>query len=226
MSDERAAEGVRIGRFRIRVPSWIQEIVKQTPAIVVGILLALWVDQWKGDRADRELEVTSLQNFLTEIQRNEARINDVLPYHKGMRKMLAQLDSTHGIHTPAEYQNAVGIDGLRTPSLLETAWITAVSTNALTKFDYETVSALSLTYKLQDRFREDSRNGMQSVLEAGNFGTGGAGTATRIADNYMTEVVANEDELRATYAEAERVLRKKLVDMGETPSTDPGKKAP
>jgi len=130
--------------WKIRKPKWLGEVIIQSLAIIFSILLALWADQWKESRKSRELAIVSLGNFLTEIQQNERRIDDDLPYHKGLRTMLAQLDSSHSIHTPAEFQDAVGVDGMRAPALLETAWLTAVATGVLTKLDYETVAALSL----------------------------------------------------------------------------------
>ena len=204
-------------RRKIRRPEWLTEVIIQSLAIIFSILLALWADQWKESRKSRELAIISLKNFLTEIQQNEARLDDDMPYHKGLRTMLVQLDSAHSIHTPAEFQDAVGVDGMRAPALLETAWLTAVATGVLTKLDYETVSALSLTYTLQDRFREDSRTGLQSVMAASNFTTGGAAPAVETAKNYVSEVVTSEDELRSTYVQAAGVIRKKLDSM-EPPS--------
>ena len=192
-------------------PEWLGEVIIQSLAIIFSILLALWADQWKEHRVAAQLVDMSLSNFLKEIQQNEARLDDALPFHKGMRTMLAGLDKSRGIKTQAEFQDAVGVDALRPPSLLQTAWLTAVSTGVLTKLDYETVAALSLTYTLQDRFREDSRSGMQSVMEASNFAPGGAGAAIHTASVFIRDIVTSEDELRATYTEAERVVRTKLV---------------
>jgi hypothetical protein len=204
---------VEESRVKFRKPEWLKEVVIQSLAIIFSILLALWVDQWKENRAGRHLAVRSLENFLAEIRQNEARLDDVLPYHQGLRKMLVHLDSTRSIHTQAEFQDAVGIDGLRSPALLQTAWLTAVATGVLTKMDYETVAALSLTYTLQDRIREDGHNGIQAVISASNFGPGGAGLAVQTAKNHIRDVVASEEELRATYAQAEKVVGKKLESM-------------
>lgn len=86
--------------------------------------------------------------------------------------------------------------------------------------DYETVSALSLTYTLQDRFHEESRNGIQSVLQASNFQPGHADFAIHSADIYLQEAITNEEELRATYAQAAVVLRKKLNSLSNVPARD------
>ncbi|MEO6777879.1 MAG: hypothetical protein ABI194_00355 [Gemmatimonadaceae bacterium] len=197
----------------MRKPAWLAEVIVQSIAVTVSILVALWVDQWKQRSAARNLAAESMLNFATEIRRNEARVDDVLPYHDGLRSMLKQVETSHAIHTQAEFQNAIGVDGLRPPSLLQTAWQTAVATGALTHLDYETVSALSLTYTLQDRFREDSRSGFQSVVQASNFRPGMADLAVHSADNYLREVVNSEKDLRDSYELAEQVLTKKLKAM-------------
>ncbi len=194
----------------MRKPAWLGEVIVQSIAIVISILLALWVDQWKQNRAAHELAIVSLSNFLTEIQQNEARIDDILPYHRGIRTMVDGLVKSHAAKSETDFENEVGIDGLRPPNLLETAWQTALATGALTHLDYETVSVLSLTYTTQDRFREDSRTGIQSVMQAANNGGGDAGAALRTADNYLRETVTSEENLRAFYAQAEQVLRRKL----------------
>ncbi|HXT17577.1 MAG TPA: hypothetical protein VN706_18185 [Gemmatimonadaceae bacterium] len=198
-------------RRKMRLPEWVKEIIKQSPSIMVGILLALWVDKWKERRADHELAIKSLRTFLTEVRRNEARLDDVIPYHRGIRTILARADSAHTTRLPPDLATGGGVDGLRAPSLLETAWTTAVSTQALTKLDYETVAALSLTYTLQARVRDESRDGINRLVAAG-----GTGTAGPQLSNYTAELVSNEDELRATYTQAEAVIKKTLASLGES----------
>lgn len=194
----------------MRKPAWLAEVLVQSVMIVLSILLALWVDEWKQHRAEQQLAQVSLYNFLHEVQQNQARLDDILPYHRGVRAMVKELETQHTIKSPTDFESAVGVDGLRPPFLLATAWQTAVATGALQHIDYSTVSALSLTYTLQDRFREESRAGIQSMLQASNFQPGHAEAALRSADIFLDDVVANEEELRATYAQASRLLSRKL----------------
>ncbi len=194
----------------MRKPAWLAEVLVQSVMIVLSILLALWVDEWKQHRAEQQLAQVSLTNFLHEVQQNEARLDDILPYHRAMHSMVKELEAGRGVSTPAEFESAVGVDGMRPPFLLTTAWQTALATGALQKMDYETVSALSLTYTLQDRFREESRSGIQSVLQATNFQAGHAQQALRSADIVLNDVVQGEEDLRATYAQAARLLDRKL----------------
>lgn len=204
----------------MRKPAWLAEVIVQSIAVTVSILLALWVDQWKQRRSARDLATESMSNFVTEIQQNEARVDDILLYHEALRSILQKAEKSHSIHTQAEFQSSVGIDGLRPPFLLQTAWQTATLTGALTHLDYETVRVLSLTYTLQDRFREDSRAGFQSIMQASDFKPGDADIAVHSADNYLREVVNSENDLHATYAQAEQVLRRKLKDMGVVQQVD------
>lgn len=194
----------------MRKPAWLAEVLVQSVMIVLSILLALWVDEWKQHRAEQQLVDVSLTNFLHEVQQNEARLDDILPYHRAMRSIVKELETAKSVNTPAEFESAIGLDGMRPPFLLTTAWQTALATGALQKMDYETVSALSLTYTLQDRFREESRSGIQSVLQATNFQTGHAQPALRSSEIFLNDVVTSEEELRATYAQAARLLDHKL----------------
>ena len=204
----------------MRKPAWLAEVIVQSIAVTVSILLALWVDQWKQRRASESLATESMISFAKEIRRNEARLDDILPFHEGLRSMLEHEDSLHTIRTQTQFQSAIGIDGLRPPSLLQTAWQTAVATGALTHLDYETVSALSLTYTLQDRFREDSRAGFQAMMQASDFKPGEAEMALHTADNYLRETVTSENDLRATYEQAEAILKNRLVAAGSSATAD------
>jgi hypothetical protein len=58
------------------------------------------------------------------------------------------------------------------------------------------------------------------VLQASNFAPGHADIAIHSVDIYLREVVANEEELRATYAQAGSVLRKKLNRLSDAPVPD------
>jgi hypothetical protein len=210
----------------MRKPAWLAEVIVQSIAVTVSILLALWVDQWKQRRAARELATESMSNFVTEIRQNEARVDDILLYHEALRTILQKAEKSHSIRTQSEFQSSVGIDGLRPPFLLQTAWQTATLTGALTHLDYETVRVLSLTYTLQDRFREDSRAGFQSIMQTSNFKPGDADLAVHSADNYLREVVTSENDLHATYEQAEQVLSGKLAAMGVAQKADSARTPP
>ena len=79
----------------MRKPAWLAEVLVQSVMIVLSILLALWVDEWKQHSAEQRLAEVSLSNFLHEVQQNQARLDDILPYHRGVRSMVKQLETGH-----------------------------------------------------------------------------------------------------------------------------------
>jgi hypothetical protein len=191
-------------------PAWISQVLLESSMIVFSILLALWVNDWQQDQQNEKLTAQSLVNFLKEIQRNEAWLEDVAPFHQGLATALKQQIGANTIRSRAELLDMVGPDGVRPPDLLDTAWQTAIATGALTHMDYTTVSALSLTYSQQARFREDVRARLPNALRTGDVRDEDAPAAARSVELYLEDVTGNEEQLRAVYAEAAVVIRETL----------------
>ena len=197
----------------VRFPSWLPKILAESVLIVLSILLALAVDQWQEDKEERELVRQSLQSFRQEIQQNKMRLDDIVPYHTGVQAMLTELEQTGAITSVAELQSTVGAEGLRPPFLLDTAWKTAMATGALTIMDYETVSALSMTYTLQDRFREYSRSSLPAIMPSRAASDADVNAALRSTITYLNDVTAGEEELRAVYEQAVEIVESKLAEI-------------
>lgn len=202
----------------LQFPSWLPKIVAESVLIVFSILLALAVDQWREEEKERELVRQSLQSFRQEMKQNKMRLDDIVPYHTGIRAMLIELQSSGAIGSRAELQSTIGIEGLRPPFLLDTAWKTAMATGALTIMDYETVSALSMTYTLQDRFREYSRSSLPAIVAGGADRDRAIDAALHSAIVYLNDVTAGEEELRAVYEQALQIVGRELAEISPTPS--------
>jgi hypothetical protein len=103
--------------------------------------------------------------------------------------------------------------------LQSTAWETAIATGALAKMDYKLVSALSLTYSLQNRYQQVSQNGMAEMTSPQNLSQEKLDLAVYNAIRYLDTVTGMETELGAVYAEAESVLLSaKQIMSVDTPS--------
>ncbi|NIU34440.1 MAG: hypothetical protein GWM92_00975 [Gemmatimonadetes bacterium] len=94
------------------------------------------------------------------------------------------------------------VEGLEPTVLLNTAWETAVATGALNYMGYETVSALSLTYSLQERFEDFSRTRLPRLNPVGTGSEGELRVAIRQALNYVQELSQREQELIGIYQQA------------------------
>ena len=185
--------------------------------IVVSILVALYLDEWRDDRQDAENIEHALANFVSEIQQNRSRVEDAAPFNKGLRHVLSRRQEVRAIESVATFVNIIG--SYNPVVLQSTAWETAIATGALAKMDYNLVSALSLTYSLQNRYQQVSRTGKAEMTSPQNLSQDKLDLAVYNAIRYLDEVTSMEMELGVVYSEAESVIRsaKQIMNVA-TPS--------
>ncbi len=185
--------------------------------IVVSILFALYLDEWRDDRQDAENIEDALAYFVSEIQQNRARVEDAAPFNQGLRHVLSRRQEVRAIESVATFVNL--FESYNPVVLQSTAWETAIATGALAKMDYKLVSALSLTYSLQNRYQQVSQNGMAEMTSPQNLSEEKLDLAVYNAIRYLDTVTGMETELGAVYAEAESVLlsAKQIMNV-DTPS--------
>jgi hypothetical protein len=172
--------------------------------IVVSILFALYLDEWRDDRQDAENIEHALANFVSEIQQNRARVEDAAPFNQGLRHVLSRRQEVRAIESVATFVNI--FESYNPVVLQSTAWETAIATGALAKMDYNLVSALSLTYSLQNRYQQVSRNGKAEMTSPQNLSQDKLDLAIYNAIRYLDDVTSMETELGVIYAEAESVI--------------------
>ena len=68
---------------------WMPRVLFESFLIVISILVALALDEWRDQRADDETVRQSLQNFVSEIRQNRARVEDAAPFNQGLKNVLA-----------------------------------------------------------------------------------------------------------------------------------------
>jgi hypothetical protein len=103
-----------------------------------------------------------------------------------------------------------------TPVVLQsTAWETALATGSVTKMDYSLVSALSLTYSLQSRYQESSRQTISDLTSPQNLSADRLELAIYNSVRYLDTVTSMESELSVVYDEAEAVIRSAWEELLE-----------
>ena len=186
--------------------------------IVISILVALYLDEWNDDRQDAENIEHALVNFVSEIRRNRARVEDAAPFNQGLENVLARRQEAHAIDSVAKFVNIV--QSYSPVVLQSTAWETAIATGALAKMDYNLVSALSLTYTLQNRYQQVSRTGMTELTSPQNLSDDKLDLAIYNAIRYLDRVSSMETELGVVYSEAESVILSAKQIMNEDSPKD------
>lgn len=201
---------------------WLPRILIESALVVFSILLALAVSEWASDREDERLAVEALGGFHREIRQNRARLEDVGPYRRGLRDVIARMAESGEIASVDAFQATIGLEPLRPAFLTSTVWETALTTGAIPHIQFDVVNALSLTYSLQERLEELSRSGFPDLARGSHVDPADMPGALREVAVYLGEVSRSESDLLAAYDEVLRILDAALArENGRTEATPP-----
>ena len=197
---------------------WLPRVLFESALITVSILLALALDEWRDDRQDEETVEVALSNFIKEIRLNRARVDDAAPFNQGMRDVLGQRHQIGDISSSTEFIDMM--ESYNPVVLQATAWETALATGSVTKMEYELVSALSLTYGLQSRYLQTTRDGMTDLMRPENLLPEKLPLTVYNSVRYLNDVIAMETELSIVYGEAESVILTAWAKMHDATSDE------
>jgi hypothetical protein len=183
---------------------WLPRVMFESALITVSILLALGLDEWREDRQAEETIEIAISNFLREIRQNKARVDDAAPFNRGLRDVLSQRYRDGDISSTTDFIDIV--ESYNTAVLQSTAWETALATGSVTIMDYHLVSALSLTYGLQNRYQEATREGLADLMQPRNLTSEELEVAVYNAVRYLDNITTMETELSVVYSEAEAIV--------------------
>lgn len=199
------------------VSSWLPQVVIESVLIVVSILVALGLDEWRENRENAEFVQVALSNFLIEITRNKSRIEDAAPFNRGLRQVLNQHYLQEDVTSVDQFVNM--IESYSPATLQSTAWDTALATGSLAKMQYNLVTALSLTYSLQNRYTQKTNTGIRDLTSPLALASDNLRLAIFNSVRYLDDTISTEAELSATYSEALIVVNDALINSGLQLST-------
>jgi hypothetical protein len=197
---------------------WLPRVLFESALITVSILLALGLDEWRENRQDQETVEIAMLNFLKEIRQNRARVDDAAPFNQGLRHVLAQRYRLGDITSTTEFTDMM--ESYSPTVLQSTAWETALATGSVTKMKYELVAALSLTYGLQNRYQQTTRNGLTDLMLPQNLSPEQLELTVYNSVRYLSDVNAMETELSIVYGEAESVILDEWAQMKDATSAE------
>jgi hypothetical protein len=193
------------------VAIWLPQVVIESILIVLSILVALGLDSWRQNREDEEFVRTALSNFAVELRQNKARVEDAAPFNIGLRKVLNHHYAAEDITSVDEFVNMVEI---YSPAALQsTAWDTALATGSLAKMEYNLVTALSLTYNLQERYDQTTRSGMSDLTSPQYLSEDNLKLAVYNSIRFLDGVTQMEAELDTTYEQATLVIEAAILKL-------------
>ncbi len=172
----------------------VQKLLIEVLSIVLAVLLALGMNQWRETLANRALAQTALANIELELRSNQ----DLLVLlNENNRSVTA---SIHNEDVETE-SSAAFVPGLQ---LQEIAWNALLSTGVSSYVDYDTVLMLSKLYSVQEVYKELGTQIVQAELNSAAYA---AAAGTTIDEQQKLEqfagflelLVAIEIELLQTY---------------------------
>ncbi len=173
--------------------TWLPRVMFESALIVLSILVALGLDEWRENREDEENVQLALSNFASELLLNQARVEDAAPFNRGLRNVLRNRYQTNDVGSVDEFVNMV--ESFVPVVLQSAAWETALATGSLAKMKYDLVSALSLTYSLQNRYQLTTRSGMDELTSPQNLSEDKLSLALYNSVRYLDEITNMEEEL-------------------------------
>src|SRR6187401_705292 len=112
-----------------RISAKVPKLIFETLCIVISILLALWVGQKVDQAKEHRLALKALRNFREELQGNRDFMKQALPLHRTYIQRLEAIQPP--IQSWNDIDKQIHFSGLGPSSAYNTAWETALATNAL-----------------------------------------------------------------------------------------------
>jgi hypothetical protein len=169
-------------RTSSRIP-WLQ-LGLEAFFVLLGVLLALALDEWRQGRREQKVVALALQNIRNEIKENRAEVQRAIDWH---RDLLSRLEKTPDMNI--SFKPAI---------LRNNAWQAAQSSQAAANMQFSSVAAFSRMEDMQDLYQGFVTN----VTPL--FYSNGPGPPTMI----LYDFVYFEELLLQVYDEAERVIPK------------------
>ena len=124
--------------------------------IVLSVLLALFINEWKSNRNEQKNTNIVMNNISTEITINKNLIENHLPYHKSVLEKIqvaAYKDSLSSVFLKNGYfeLNSVAPKGVKQGDLHNIAWLIAKEERISNKISFEESQLIFSAYEQQSR---------------------------------------------------------------------------
>jgi len=170
--------------------------------VLVSILAAFAVDEFREKRSANELRVLALTNIRAEVEHNRSALDRVIPYHNGIVAAMGDL-----LSDPASWEGRPGFEvgaevapqGILPPALRHTAWETARATGAVALLDYGLSQRIAAAYDDKERGVDATVVGLvDHVFTLSTFRTEETEAVMMLMAGLAGELLAQETQLRET----------------------------
>jgi len=195
-----------------RLPVWLPKALFESALIVLSVLLALAVDEWREDRARQRRVAESLEGIRAELAENRRLVREAERYHTALADTFAAL-AGRGVARP---DPSVHPQGLLSPAaVLRNAWESAESSGALNDIPYAQVLRLSRVYARQAEYELLTRSLLGSAYDQ----LARAGLEAFIGR--YTHYIALEQDFAGRERQLSELYDRALAALPRSPTTRP-----
>ena len=145
--DAAAAPASRRRPWFRREPIDLGEVLVETIAVLLGVLIALAIDRWHEQATEQRNVASAVESIRAEIGRNR---DAALAHRDHLEAMAGRMEDMHPADArPAPCMGQPGWAGVQLPMLMDTAYEVAVATGALSNMPYELASNVGAAYGAQ-----------------------------------------------------------------------------
>jgi len=175
----------------------IRSATTEIISIVIGVLLALAVNEWNEDRINQQKAKQALHNIANELKSNIKLLNLIHNNNAAIITLLEQPTAS----TTTEKKSF--IPGLQ---IQDTAWKTLISTGTSAHIDYDSLYMISEIYSIQQIYKtlgfQMLNNMMSTSALSAALNPDQNGNVNALFQDNMTILVQIETALLALYEEA------------------------
>jgi hypothetical protein len=169
----------------------IAELAVHTFAVVLGMLLALAIDEQKKEHETAATIADAMAAVHTELESNRSQLRRHQEHLVSMVGLL-RAEKTDGEHSCSEYEGWSGTGGLL---LLDAAYQTAIATQAFSHMEFARAQAVATAYGAQRLSLDHLGKVLDLVLRGQQISAGGCA-------NLISELANMETEVDAIYGKA------------------------
>ena len=173
----------------------VAELGVQTFAVVLGILLALAIDDWRKERETRESTAAAMSAVRAELESNHEQVAES---HERLHALVDALANDEKAGAGAEKKPCNEYkdwDGIGVPVLLDAAYQTTIATDVFAHTDFSRAQSIAQAYGLQHIYLNERDRVVDLLLRAQPLPIG-------FCRGVVDELATLNDKAEAAYATA------------------------
>ena len=182
----------------------------ESALIVLSVLLALFLDEWRAEREAAARAETARTYLVREIKANQARLQSetYLPYHLRMRALITDARGPAGPEREAALAQleAGAFKGVHPFRAQDVAWTSFRTPDVTSRLPPEELFLLASVYNVQDGLEELSTVYLGGMIAAAPAPAGSQDRQLETIRSYFSDAIPAEQELLGLYEAALREL--------------------